>query len=282
MSDTVETLSLAFYFTGKELYAERAVKLIRTWFLDPATRMNPNFEFAQGIPGINTGRGIGLIESRGLTRVVDAAGLIAGSKAWTEPDQRGLEEWFSKFLQWMRESRKGRAESAGKNNHGTYYDMQVTSFALFIGEENFAKQILETAKKKRIALQVQPDGRQPLELARTNAWGYSVGNLSGLMSLADLGECVGVGLWNFQTEDGRSIRKALDYLAPFALDGSEWPYHSSRVSRESLISLVRRAAPHYHDAPFQAMLSKLPEASPEDRAHLLRREPADHNHHSTK
>jgi hypothetical protein len=268
IGNVTETLALNFYFTGDEACAEKAAKLIRAWFLDPATRMNPNFQFAQGVPGISTGRSYGLIESRGLTRVVDAAGLLAGSKSWTTADQRGLEDWFSKFLQWMRESKLGRKESANKNNHGTYYDVQAVSFALFLGKTDLAKEILETAKSKRIALQIQPDGRQPLELARTNAWGYSIQNLTGLMDLADLGERVGVDLWNFQTADGRGIRKALEYLAPFALDGKKWPY-TSRPSSPSFFSVARRAALHYNDAAFQKFFPKIPAARQNDRANLL-------------
>src|SRR5690242_16250005 len=179
MESAVETLALAYYFTGKEEYAAKAAALLRAFFLDPATRMNPNLEFAQAIPGINTGRGIGLIETRGFTRLVDAIGLLAGSKALTPGDERGLKEWFGKFLQWMLDSKNGREEAAAKNNHGTYYDMQVVSYALFVGRKDLARQILEHARQKRIATQIEPDGRQPLELARTKAWSYSNGNLDG-------------------------------------------------------------------------------------------------------
>src|SRR5262249_12304396 len=105
MVGTVETLALAWYFTGDEASAGKATQLLRTWFLDPATRMNPNFEFAQAVAGGNTGRGIGLIEMAGMTGLIDSVGLLVGSKSWTEADQLGLQQWFTQFVRWMQESK---------------------------------------------------------------------------------------------------------------------------------------------------------------------------------
>ena len=246
MESAVETLALAYYYTGKEENAAKAAVLLRAFFLDAQTRMNPNLQFAQAIPGINTGRGIGLIETRGLTRVVDAVGLLAGSKAWTAADQKGMETWVGKFLQWMLESKNGREEAAAKNNHGTFYDVQVASFALFLNRRELARSVLDEARSKRIAIQIEPDGRQPLELTRTKAWSYSVGNLDGLMLLARLGENVGVDLWNYQTRDGRSIRKALDFLVPFASGEKKWTYQQlGDWPPQMLFPLLRRAEAHY-------------------------------------
>ena len=271
LESSVETLALAYYFKGEEAYAAKAVQLLRAFFIDPATRMNPNLEYAQFIPGVNTGRGIGLIETRGLTHVVDAIGLLAGSKALTEADQRGQQDWFGKFLEWMQESKNGREESAAKNNHGTYYDVQVVSYALFLGKKALAVRVLQEARQKRIATQIEPDGRQPLELARTKAWGYSNGNLDGLMLLATLGERVGVDLWNFQTHDGRSIRKALDFLAPVALGERKWQYQElGGVKPEELFPLMRRAANAFHDKQYQALMAKVPDVDLADRGRLLR------------
>lgn len=270
MVAAVETLTLAYYFKGDEAYAAKAAQLLRAWFLDAATRMNPNLEYAQGIPGINTGRGIGLIETRGLTRAVDAIGLLAGSKAWTATDQRGVQAWFSSFLTWMQESKNGREENAAKNNHGTYYDIQAVSFALFLDKRELAKNIPETAKQKRLALQIEPNGRQPLELVRTKAWSYSVGNLDGLMLLARLGENAGVDLWHYETKDGRSIRRALDYLIPFAFGEKQWPDQQlGEWPPQMLFPLLRRAALHYSVPSYRTLVSKLPALTAADRNHLL-------------
>jgi Alginate lyase len=271
LENSVETLALAYYFKGDEAYALKAAQLLRAFFLEPATRMNPNREYAQFIPGVNTGRGIGLIETRGLTRVVDAIGLLSESKAMTASDLSGVKTWFATFLQWMIESKNGRDESAAKNNHGTYYDVQVVAFALFVGKKDMAVKVLQDARQKRVAAQIEPDGRQPLELARTKAWSYSNGNLDGLTLLATLGERVGVDLWHFQTHDGRSIRRALDFLTPVALGERKWEYQEiSGLQPQMLFPLMRRAANAYKDKQYQELMVRVPDVDANDRSRLLR------------
>ena len=271
MVDAVSTLALAYYLKGEEAYAAKAAVLLRAWFIDPQTRMNPHLEYGQFIPGVNTGRGIGLIETRGLTRVADAVGLINGSKAWGRADRRGIADWYDKFLRWMLESRHGRDERAAKNNHGTYYDVQVVSYALFLGRRDFAKRVVEEARAKRIAAQIEPDGKQPLELARTRAWSYSVGNLDGLVTLAELGERVGVDLWNYRTQDGRGIRRALEYLYPFAVGERKWPHRQlGEWPPQMLFPVMRRAGARYGDEQFAALTRKIPAAAPESRELILR------------
>ena len=281
MADDAETLSLAWYFTTNETYAAKAAGLLRAWFLNPATLMNPNLEYGQAIRGVNTGRGIGIIETRSLMRVVDCAGLLAGSQAWSPADQEGLEKWFDRYLQWMLDSKHGHDEAATKNNHGTYYDAQVADYAFFVGKNELAAGILQTVGTNRIAVQVEPDGREPLELKRTRAWSYSIANLAGLMSLARLGEHANVDLWHYETPDGRSIRKALDYLAPFGVGGTKWSYQQiDGWSADLFYPVLRLAAQKYPEGPYPELLSTIPAAPSASRGHLLLSslEPVNHLH----
>jgi hypothetical protein len=190
--------------------------------------------------------------------VVDAAGLLAGSKSWSAADQEGIKTWLAQFLNWMQTSEKGKAEDAAKNNHGTWYDLQVTDYALFLDKRQLAIDTLNRVKTRRIALQIEPDGRQPLELERTNAFSYSIGNLDGLMQLAWLGGQVGVDLWHFSTLDGRSIRAALDFLLPYAVGTKQWDYQQiGGFHGDALLHQLQRGAAEYHDPRYTVAIAQL-------------------------
>ena len=269
LADAIETLSLAYYFTGTDAYAQRAALLIHSWFIDPATRMNPHLRYGQAIRGVNDGRAAGLIETRAFTRVADSIGLLAGSRHWNAEDQQAMTAWFAAYLDWMQTSDIGREESDSENNHGTFYDVQVASYALFLDRPEAARKVVEAAKEKRIALQIESDGSQPLELERTKAFSYSVGNLAGLMSLARLGEHVGVDLWRYETADGRSIRRALDYLTPYGLGEKKWPYQQINGFDATIYyPLLRIAASKYPDAAYRELFAQTPALDDADAAIL--------------
>lgn len=269
MTEAVETLAQAYYFTGEAKYAERATLLLRVWFIDKTTKMNPHYEYAQAVMGHNNGRGAGLIDARRFIQIVDAVGLLQGSRAWTSQDQQAMQAWFRAFVNWMQTSANGKEEARAKNNHGTWYAAQLTAFALFIGEETLARQTVE-AVKARIAAQIEPDGQQPLEIERTRGVSYSLFNLNALCTVASIGEKAGVDLWRFQTKDGRSIRKALEFLAPFAFGEKEWPHRQIiKWSPEEYFALLRRAEAKFPDETFRALLTKVPAINPADRFVLL-------------
>lgn len=263
MGDNVETLALAYFFTGNEVYAEGAAKVARTWFLDPTTRMNPHLKYAQAIMGVNEGRGTGILEALNLSVAVDALGLIADSKAWPKGDQQALKEWLRTYHDWLLQSDPGKDEQHAKNNHGTFYDVQAVRIALVIGRIDPAKRILEEARQRRIAVQIEPDGQQPLELDRTTSFSYSRFNLFALTELAILAEHVGIDLWNFTTDDGRSIRQAIDYMLPYAdVPPKPWPLPQIKDKHESeFMPIFRLATLAYGGEVYETIIAKYQQSS---------------------
>jgi hypothetical protein len=251
MVSDVDTLSLAYFLKGDEKYAARAALLLRTWFLDEGTRMNPNLQYAQLVRGKEDTSGGAVIDARDFSLLPDSIGLLQGSAAWTPQDRQDLEAWFSRYLDWLTTSDLGRAQGSAKNNLGTWYDVQVVALALFVGNRDLAAQVVRDSQSVRIAPQIDPNGRQPEETARTKSWDYSLFNLQALFRLAALASNVGVDLWEFQTPDGRGLRHALDYLIPFALQEQPWPYEQIKnVDATILPGLLREAASRYRNKAY--------------------------------
>ena len=247
LENATRMLSLAWYFSGDEKYAIKSANLIKHWFLDPEYKMNPNLDYGQAIPGINTGRGIGIIETRTLMGVADAASLLAGSTAWTTSDMAALKSWFGQYLQWLLTSKNGKDEHAAKNNHGSWYFAQAISFALFSGDTKTARQLAEESKA-RLDSQLTADGRQPLELERTNALGYSTMNLRAWFEVANLAEKTGVDLYNFKTSKGSGIRSALEWLLPYATGGKAWTYQQiTPYNKDEFYPVLLLANDQYKD-----------------------------------
>jgi hypothetical protein len=237
----VTTLALAFYFTENELYAQQAARLVRVWFLDPPTRMNPNAQFAQGIPGRAEGRPAGIIETRWLADIVGAATVLADSSSWSPSDDAALKEWMGAYLTWLLDSELGREEASAGNNQETWYDVQVVALAIYTGRIESARTTLERARTA-IRREFDPDGAQPRELARTRAWDYSIFDLTAFVELAQLGALAGVDLWNYQTADGRSIRQGIEFLIPFATGAKRFPFKQITEFQPSALSPILRVA----------------------------------------
>jgi hypothetical protein len=255
LSEAVQALGLAYYLSGRGQYADHAAALLEVWFLASATRMNPNLEFAQGIPGITPGRAEGLIDTMRIARLLDAVELLRGAPTWSAAQELGLKSWCTQFLGWLRTSKIARAEENAGNNHGTWYDVQVSRYALFVDKPEIVRTLAESARQRRIAAQIEPDGSQPKELARTNTLDYSLFNLRGLFNLATLAAAVGVDLFDYRTGDGRSIRKALDYMVPYADPARPWPGQQiAPPKHDEFIELLRRADIVYRDRTYEDQL----------------------------
>ena len=268
--ERIEALSLAYYFTHDKKYSDHAAKLIKVWFLNPATQMNPNLNFAQAVAGRNDGRGEGILDARRMGIVIDSANLLGNSDDFTAANQKALMQWMTTYYEWLLKSTLGKEEHAAPNNHGTWFDVQTAHIALGLGKKDDAKRIIETARTKRINTQIESDGKQPLELARTASFSYSCMNLDAFFRLANLGDHAGVDLWRKNNKDAHSLRKALDFLVPYIdQPPAKWPYKQIKEIDESNMLPVLRLAALAYDAPeYEAIIKKF-DTAPKERFQVL-------------
>lgn len=247
LTKAVRTLGYAYYFSGDEKYARKAVEFLQIWFLDKKTRMNPNLNYGQMIPGRNEGKGRaeGIIDTYSFVEMTDCITLLSTSKAMKQKDIDGIKQWFSEFLDWLVNSEIGKDEKSAANNHGLAYDVQVTTYALFTGRKEIADEFINNFAADRLFKQIEPDGSQPRELARTIAMHYSIFNIDHAMDMCSLAKSVGVDLYSSVSEDGRSINKAIEFILPYlGKPQSEFPYQQIKewdLNQQKLCWMLRRS-----------------------------------------
>lgn len=269
LGENTEALGLAYYFTAKDIYAQKAAQLLRVWFLDEATRMNPNLNHAQCRPGHNTGSKSGVLDGRIMIKALEASLLIEGSNALSKEEKQGLKQWADTYFEWLTTSELALQEAASKNNHGSYYDVQALYFALYAGKIEQAVQIAQNFYTKRILKQIQTDGSMPEEMARTRPLFYSIYNLNALFLVAHLAEKVGVDIWKTNDPSSR-LRTALDYLAPYSNPDKSWPSPTLKATnRMDLFQILQLADRIYPTGNYLDFARHLPQEDLEIERSLL-------------
>ena len=224
MRDAVAALAAAYRITGEDRYVAKAAELLRVFFLDPKTRMNPHMKFAQAIPGVSPGRGIGIIDALHLAEVPLAVKAMQESPALPKKDLADLKQWFGDFALWMTTSKHGKDEAAATNNHSVAFYLQLAVYADFIGDEKMLADCRRQFKEVFVAKQMAVDGSFPRELARTKPYAYSIFQLDNMASLCQVLSRPDDDLWTFKLTDGRGIQKAMAFLYPYLADKSKWPH----------------------------------------------------------
>ena len=224
LSVQMPALTAAWLLTKNRAYANHAVAHLRAWFVDPATRMNPNLMYAQAIHGIDTGRSIGIIDTLHLVEVAQAALVLERNGAIQADDSQRTRGWFIEYLRWMTTSERGQQERDERNNHGSCWLLQAAAFATYVGDGGVLDECRERLKSKLFSEQIGNDGSFPLELARTKPYSYSLFNLDVLGMSAHILSEAGYDLWRYKLPDGRGLEVCFRFLFPYIENKSSWPY----------------------------------------------------------
>ena len=222
--DDTTVLALAWRIHADDRYAEHSARLIRHWFIEPDTRMNPNLRFAHVRLGHheNEGEDFGILDFRNVYYFLDAVRLIVRSGALSEIEVSALRMWMRSYLDWLEHSRQGRSQARNPSYQGTLYDLQTAAIGMFL--EN-AGTIVKSCRqaRERVHLQFDTSGAQPPEHDLEKTLHDYCFNLQGWTSLARIAAFCGDDLWSFTTSDGRGIGLALAFLFE-TLGQGKWPF----------------------------------------------------------
>ena len=237
MFKSIEILTWAYYYSDEEKYAQKIIHTIDTFFLEEDTKMNPHLDFAQAIPGKNSGRWIGIIEFTRVADLVSTLQLLEDRNVMPEDIKQGIRHWMESYVEWLLNSDFGKAECAWPNNHGTWYDVQVVSILIYLSRISEAKAHINQITKSRIESQIAPDGSQPQELERTKTLSYSKMNLWAFTMLAIMADNLGINLLEYTSSKGSGIIQAYEYLLPYASETKDWTHQQISPLDKVLSSL---------------------------------------------
>ena len=223
-SQIIGSLASAYLLTNDEKYVKKAFEHLHAWFIDEKTSMNPSLLYAQAIKGRATGRGIGIIDMIQMIEVAQGIRVMEHAKVVKQADLQKIKNWFVQYLQWVTTHQYGIDEREAKNNHGTCWVMQVAVFAKLVGNQELIDYCKNRYKTILLPTQMEKDGSFPLELRRTKPYGYSLFNVDAMATVCHVLSDTKESLWAFQLEDGRTLKKAVEFMYPFVANKASWAY----------------------------------------------------------
>jgi hypothetical protein len=218
----VGTHTSAWILTGEEKYVKAAMAHLKAWFIDTTTLMNPNMLYAQAIRGVNTGRGVGIIDAGQLMDVAQSVYVLEKSPYVSSKDIKQIKEWFTKFIVWLTTHSYGIDEMNAKNNHGSWWHAQVAAYSRLVCDQKVLQMCMDHYKNTLLPNQMAANGSYPEELARTKPYSYSLFNLDATAALLFILSDKSFADWNYSLPDGRGLSKGLDYMLPYLKDKSKW------------------------------------------------------------
>jgi hypothetical protein len=222
MADAVFTLGTAAYLLDDARYAQRAIRDIHTWFINPKTRMNPDLEYAQAIPGVNDGRAAGILDGRVLIRAIQGMEFLSQTGLWDNRDEAAVRRWFDEYLHWLTKSKKGEEEKHSGNNHASWWTAQVAAVSTFVGNHVEAQAAFAYYRDHIFPRQIRGDGSAPREETRTRSLSYSAFNLEAYTTICRIAQVESVDLWSLKAKNGASLATVIDYLEPYLSDPKKW------------------------------------------------------------
>jgi hypothetical protein len=227
------------------------------------------------------GRSEGILETVPFVEIAQAIPFLASSESLSAADLEALTAWFAAYLRWLREPqdsgpRLGALARDQKNHHGSSWMLQVAAYATLTAPASTAPKAEGSAiedlrhrfRAVTLRAQISSDGSFPHELPSATPYRDSLFNLDLLSAVCVLLTTRFDSVWDYELEDGPSMRSAIAYHFPFIADRTRWPFRADNAHFDQLPG--RRAsllftARAYQRPEYAALWKTLPPdpASPE-------------------
>jgi hypothetical protein len=222
----ISPLCILYYFTKNEEYANKAIQALQVFFVNEQTKMNPDLTYS----GIVIGNSMSDLRIRGaiidadrFSIVPDLIELLKPSSFWNSNIEDSMTSWFNDLSNWLKTSDRGILQGEYTHNIRTSYMRQLCSYLCASGKSDEAKEYLANNITDVLSAQIDTDGKQILEMDRTQPRHYSNFNLRLLVGLATMSNSLGINVWNYEDAEGKgSIRKAMNYLCHYYMNPEEW------------------------------------------------------------
>jgi hypothetical protein len=257
MCDAVFTLGTAAFLLDDARYAQRAARVINTWFINPKLRMNPNLEYAQAIPGVNTGRGEGILEGRGFIRAIQGMEFLAQTGYWDPKEQAAVHRWFDEYLRWLTRSQAAEEEKSSGNNHASWWTAQTAAVATYVGDQATEQMAYNFYRNSIFPRQIRRNGSAPREEARNRSLTYSLFNAEAFAVICRIAQVHNVDLWSVQSRSHATIGTVIDYLVPYLEDPHKWTKEQIDAVQTDGLSFLAFAGVGLKNPEYIALYHKL-------------------------
>lgn len=196
--------ALAYRLSGKRKYAKEAIRFLNAW-----SYKNTKYSDADGP----------LVMSYSGTAMIIAADLLKDAGVWSRADQAVFDTWVvSVYKKACDEIRNRKNNWADWGRYGSILAAQYLNDAAEVNENI---RLIKNDLSDRIAA----DGSMPHETRRgANGIWYTYFSLAPITAACWVAyNTTGENLFTY-TQDGRSLKMALDYLYKYTIQPEQWPW----------------------------------------------------------
>ena len=254
ISNAVRDLAMAYAFTGKDAYADKAVDLLYHWAVNPSTRMAPS---TQNFSPHRSGKKQNSIELYiTLPKMFYAASLVAGHRRWSQKGS-GAEGNFKKWAQAVLSHADRSYGSSEQNNVYAWWVATRASAAAYVGDGGKMSRAFSDWKKNAIK-QIDGQGKFTRELKRTGSLSYSLYALTALTMTAEVARLYGTDLYGHNDgKGGAALKRAFDYHARYVTNPGAWPHKGKKHKKKSSDAAVYEMAySRWRDGDFLDVLNR--------------------------